>query len=125
MDGFESWKPCAPGVGLNSVYLLGDPMLQKWSRSELTVVHQEARRLVVAVPALQGLVLRTVTMLLVHKSASNGTSTRIHVLVSTPAGKVDVPVVQLQLDISGCVGEIPADENSAGVGVGGDCGNVE
>jgi hypothetical protein len=79
----------------------------------------------VAVPALQSFVLRAVAMLLVHESTGDGAGTGVHILVSTPAGKVDVPVVQLQLDVAGCVGEIPADQDSAGVGVGGDCGNVE
>jgi hypothetical protein len=79
----------------------------------------------VAVPAFQSLVLRAIAVLLVHESTGDGASTGVHVLVSTPAGKVNIPVVQLQLDVSGCVGEIPADENSAGVGVSGDCGNVE
>ena len=78
-----------------------------------------------AVPAFQRLVLRAIAVLLVHESTGDRASAGVHVLVSTPAGKVDVPVVQLQLDISGCVGEIPADEDSAGVGVGSDCGNVE
>ena len=78
-----------------------------------------------AVPAFQRLVLRAIAVLLVHESTGDRASAGVHVLVSTPAGKVNAPVVQLQLDVSGCVGEIPADEDSAGVGVGGDCGNVE
>jgi hypothetical protein len=77
------------------------------------------------IPSLQSLVLRAIAMLLVHESAGNGASARVHVLVGTPTCKVNIPVVQLQLDVSGCVGEIPADEDSAGVSVGGDCGNVE
>jgi len=71
----------------------------------------------VAVPALQGLVLRTVTVLLVYESASDCTGTRVHVLVSTPACKIDIPVVKLQLYVSCCVRQIPADGNSAGVGM--------
>ena len=77
-----------------------------------------------AVPAFQRLVLRAIAVLLVHESTGDRASAGVHVLVSTPAGKVNAPVVQLQLDVSGCVGEIPADEDSAGVGVGGDCGVV-
>ena len=78
-----------------------------------------------AVPALQGLVLRAVAVLLVHKGSSNSTSTRVHVLVSTPACKVNIPIVKLQLYVSCCVRQIPTNDNSAGVGVGCDCGNVE
>jgi hypothetical protein len=77
------------------------------------------------VPALQRLVLRAVAVLFMHESTGDGAGTGVHVLVSTPAGKVNIPVVQLQLDVSGCMGEIPTDQNSARVGVGGNCGNVE
>lgn len=70
-----------------------------------------------AVPALQSLVFRTVTVLLMHERASDSTSTRVHVFVSTPACKVDIPVVKLQLYVSCCVRQIPADGNSAGVGM--------
>lgn len=125
MDGFESWKPCAPGVGLNSVDVLGNSVLQRAVKNRLTVVHQEARRFVVAVPALQGLVLRTITVLLVYEGASDSTSTRVHVLVSTPACKVDIPIVKLQLYVSCCVRQIPADDNSAGVGMRCDCRDVQ
>jgi len=92
---------------------------------KLTVVHQETRRLVVAVPTLQSLVLRAVAVFLVHESTGDGASASVHVLVSTPAGKVDIPIVQLQLDISCCVSKIPADEDSARVSVCSDCGNVK
>lgn len=42
-----------------------------------------------------------------------------------PDGEVDVPVVEVQWDISGGVGEIPADEQAERVCVGSDGADVE
>ena len=78
-----------------------------------------------AVPAFQRLVLRAIAVLLVHKSARDRAGTGVHILVSTPASEINIPVVQFQLDIAGRVREVPADEDAAGVGVGGDGGDVE
>ena len=64
-------------------------------------------------------------MLLVDEGASDGTGPGVDVLVRAPAGKVDVPVVQLELDVAGRVGEVPADDDAALLGVGRDARDVE
>jgi hypothetical protein len=79
----------------------------------------------VAVPAFQGLILRTITVLFVYEGSGDCASTGVHVLVGTPTRKVYIPVVKLQLHVSSRVREIPANDNSAGVSVRCDCGNVQ
>ena len=60
-------------------------------------------------------------MFLVDKQTSNGARTRVYVLVIAPSGKVDVPVVKLQFDISSCMSQIPANRNTVRMSMGSDC----
>lgn len=98
------------------------------------VGHVEADALVAAVPAGQtravGRALRVVdkvnlAVALVDKGSGGGSGPGVDVLVGAPAGKVDVPVVQLELDVARRVGEIPADDDASLLGVGGDARDVE
>lgn len=91
----------------------------------LTVVHGETHGFVPAVPPLETAVAVVVAVLAVHKGTGDGARAGVHVLVGAPAREVNVPVVQLELDVAGGVGEVPADGDAAGVSVGGDGGNVE
>lgn len=77
------------------------------------------------IPPLQSLVLLAVTMFLMDESTSDRTSTCIHILVGAPASKVDIPVVQLQLDISGSVSEVPPNNHAVGMSVCRNGGNVK
>lgn len=124
-EGFESWKPWAPGVGRNSEIQVSMFLSEVNVDEGLTVVHEESTRLVMAIPALQGLVLRAVAVLLVHESTRNRTRTRIHVLVRTPARKINIPLVQLQFNITSCMSEIPSDRQTLRVGVLGDGWDVQ
>ena len=64
-------------------------------------------------------------MPLVHKEPSYGTRSRVEVLVRAPDGKVDVPVVQSEIYVAGCVCAVPADGDVKAVGVRGDGLDVE
>ena len=61
----------------------------------------------------------------VHESASNGSGPRIEVLVCAPYGKINVPVVQFELDVSNCVSQIPAYSDTTIMRILGDGRNVE
>src|SRR5690242_16291887 len=89
------------------------------------VVHQKAGRLVVAVPALEADVVLVIAVFLVHESSSNRTSSGVHVLVSAPACKVNVPLMKLQFDVSSGVRKIPADSETVLVCVCCDGGDIE
>lgn len=62
---------------------------------------------------------------LVHEEAGHGAGTGIAVLVRAPGGKVDVPVVQLDLDVAVGVCQVPAYRQTAVLRVLGDCGDIE
>jgi hypothetical protein len=47
-------------------------------------------------------------MLLVYEESADDSWAAVHVLVIAPCREVDIPVVQLQWDVTGCMSEIPA-----------------
>lgn len=70
--------------------------------------------------------IRAVMMFLVHKRARDRAGAGVEVLVRAPHRKVDVPVVQRQLDVADGVREVPPDGgDAAGAGVGRDARDVE
>ena len=61
--------------------------------------------------------LFNLSMSLVHEETADNTGSTVHVLVVTPCGEVDVPVVQLQWHIAHSMRQIPADRDAVGVTV--------
>lgn len=100
-----------------------------------TVVHLEAHRLVATPPATEswsvtffatGFFLHVDgAVLFVHEEAGDGARAGVHVLVITPGGKVDVPFVELDVDVAYGVREVPANQDIFGVRVSGDSWDVE
>ena len=64
-------------------------------------------------------------MALVHKETSHGSGAGIAVFVRAPGGKVDVPVVQLDLDVAVGVCQVPAYGKTTILRVLGDCRDIE
>lgn len=62
---------------------------------------------------------------LVHEHPAGGSGTGVEVLVATPYGGIDVPIVKAERDVPDCVGEIPDDEDVVGMGEVGYGGDVE
>lgn len=132
-EGLETWKPPAPGIGLNSgtVQCFVGP---ERTRGELTVVHLKAHRPITAVPPRQAMpefrsILSSAVVylpvLLVHIDSTHRTGSCIAVLVGAPGGEIDIPLMHLQLDIAVRMGQIPADSQAAFLGVFGDPGHVK
>lgn len=65
------------------------------------------------------------SVLLVHIDSTHRTGSCIAVLVRTPGGEIDIPLMHLQFDIAVCMGQIPADSQAALLGVLGDSGHVK
>jgi len=61
----------------------------------------------------------------VHEEAGDGARAGVHVLVIAPGGKVDVPFVELDVDVAYGVREVPANQDIFGVRVSGDGWDVE
>ena len=64
-------------------------------------------------------------MLLVHEERTDRARSRVQILVITPHGEVDIPIMQLQLHISCCMRTIPTNLDSFGVGMSGYGGDVK
>jgi len=75
-----------------------------------TIDHVKASGLVVAPPARQAVASKVFSMTFVHEDTSNASRSRVQVLVRTPAREIDVPVVQLNRNIAGSVGQIPTND---------------
>jgi len=50
-----------------------------------------------------------------HKDASDAARTCIEVLVGAPAGKVDIPVVELQVSVTDGVGKVESNSGTLGM----------
>lgn len=61
----------------------------------------------------------------VDEEGGDGPRTGVEVLVAAPGSEVDAPVVEGEGDVAGGVGEVPADGEGEGAGVGGDAGDVK
>ena len=61
----------------------------------------------------------------VDKKASNRARPRVQIFVCAPYGEIDIPFVQLQRDISGCVCKVPANCDTSGMCVFCYCSDVE
>ena len=62
---------------------------------------------------------------LVDEQASNGAWACVQVFVRTPSCGIALPFMQLELDISHCMSEVPNHEDTMRVGMCGDSGDVE
>lgn len=101
----------------------------------LTIVHLEPRSLIPTVPASQAMPedrlptpsirILNLAMPLMHKEPGDRAGPSIHVLVRTPGGEIDIPVMQLQGHIPRRVRQVPADGQALGVRVFGDPCDVE
>lgn len=60
-----------------------------------------------------------------HEQPPDSAGAGVQVLVRTPRRSVHVPVVKFQGNVTDCVGEVPDDEDAAGLCVGGDSLDVE
>ena len=60
-----------------------------------------------------------------HEQPPNAPRPTVQILVATPRGGVNTPVVQGQGGVADGVGEVPDDEDGVGARVGGDGGDVE
>ena len=63
-------------------------------------------------------------MLFVDERSGNGSWPSVEVFIGTPSSKVNIPVVNLQGNISRGMREIPAGISTNVVRDGGDCGDV-
>lgn len=133
-DGFESWKPPAPGMGLNSGLVSFRGRRSAGAESKLTIIHFEPHRSIPAIPPGQtvseprGILARAIidlAMPLMHEQTGHSTGPGIAVFVRAPSREVDVPVVQVQDDVCVGMGQIPADDEAAELGVRSDLGDVE
>lgn len=70
-----------------------------------------------APPACQAVASKVFCMTFVHKDAGNTSRSRVQVLVRTPAREIDVPVVQLNRNVTGSVGQIPANNAALEVSI--------
>ena len=77
-----------------------------------TVGHIKAGDLVVAPPTGKTVAFKVSGVAFVDKDAGNASRSRVEVLVGTPAGEIDVPVVQLDRDISCRVSQVPSNNAS-------------
>ena len=75
---------------------------------ELTGAHLESRLIAVAPPAIEFLETLQVKVLLVQEDSSDGSRAGVEVLVRTPSGKVNVPIVKLKFHVSDGMSKIPA-----------------
>src|SRR4051794_3650092 len=48
----------------------------------------------------------SIKILFIHENTTYTTRSGVHILVGTPAGKIDIPIMQAQRDISGSMGQI-------------------
>ena len=65
------------------------------------------------------------TVSVMHETASNRAWTAIHILVRTPDGEVDVPIVELDWYVANSVSEIPPDSDTFALCVSGDFLHLE
>lgn len=80
------------------------------------IIHIETRGFLASPPSGQGRCVLGIAR--VDEEAADGTWARVHVFVMAPGGEVDVPVVELKLDVASAVGEVPAYDYAPGLGVG-------
>ena len=99
---------------------------------ELTIRHGKSSTLVIAPPPCQSrpiLLARAIHINLtepfVHENPAHRSRPRIQVLVITPRGEINVPIMECQLNVSSGVREIPADEDVVSVCMGCYTGDVE
>ena len=45
-------------------------------------------------------------MFLVHKEAGNGTRARVEVLVGAPGSHINSPVMEVELNVASCMGQV-------------------
>ena len=74
--------------------------------------HQKTRRLVVPPPPGKTRNVEAVCVALVDKAAADPAGPRIQVFVRAPGRKIDPPIVEPQLDISGRVRKVEADDGA-------------
>ena len=88
-------------------------------------LHLEAHGGVVAPPAGQAQQVGPVGKPLVNEHARRAAGTGVEVLVGAPTGKIHVPVVQVQLDVAGRVGQVEPHQRAHRVARFGNGGHVE
>ena len=77
-------------------------------KAKFTVAHFESSLVTVAPPSVQFLEALQVKVLLVQEDSSDGSRAGVEVLVRTPSGKVNVPIVKLKFHVSDGMSKIPA-----------------
>ena len=83
------------------------PGIGRGNRVELGT-HQKAGLLASAPPALEPRDFGVAQVALVDKDARSVPRAAVHVFVAAPGGKIDAPVVQGQVHVPGCMGQVPA-----------------
>ena len=101
-------------------------------RGRLTFAHFEPDRFVAAPPAAQSLSKTIVTCVLfdfavffVHKESGDGAGAGIYIFVVAPGSEVDVPVMELHVDVSNCMSQVPANFDAMRMSMGSNCFDVK
>src|SRR5215469_16621508 len=85
----------------------------------------KTRGCIVPPPTCQPGQIKILPVLLVDEAPCHSAWTGVEILIATPHGEIDLPVVKMHGHVAGCVGEVPTDQATLTVGSGGDAWHVK
>lgn len=53
-----------------------------------------------------------------HEKTTDSTGSRIEIFIIAPSGEINVPVMELHINVPNCMGKVPTDEYALGMRVG-------
>jgi len=76
-------------------------------------------------PSSKSFQVRPPAEALVHECTARGRRPGIYIFVVAPARKIDIPIVQVQRHVTGCVRQVPSDDAACVMSSLGDRGHIE